>query len=145
MTLTKTLKRMSLERAFLLGTTISAASIFFLAVDTSAMASFAFVVVFSAGEALWGPRLNEFVVSVAPEGKEGTYFSLSKIPTMLAKPKFGFLSGWLLVAYMPEEGTHDPQTMWMWIGLITLSTPMLIFIFLLIRRLSQKNPQSESA
>ena len=54
------------------GTYVSAMSVFFLAFSTSIPACVLFVVTLSIGEALWSPRLYDFTMSVAQEGREGT-------------------------------------------------------------------------
>lgn len=54
------------------GTYVSAASVFFLAFSTSIWACVMFVITLSVGEALWSPRLYDFTMSVAQEGREGT-------------------------------------------------------------------------
>lgn len=54
------------------GTYVSAASVFFLAFSTSIWACVMFVISLSIGEALWSPRLYDFTMSVAQEGREGT-------------------------------------------------------------------------
>jgi len=54
------------------GTYVSAMSVFFLALSTSIPSCVMFVVTLSIGEALWSPRLYDFTMSVAEEGREGT-------------------------------------------------------------------------
>lgn len=54
------------------GTYVSAMSVFFLAFSTSIWACVMFVITLSIGEALWSPRLYDFTMSVAQEGREGT-------------------------------------------------------------------------
>jgi hypothetical protein len=54
------------------GTYVSAMSVFWLAFSTSIPACVMFVVTLSIGEALWSPRLYDFTMSVAQEGREGT-------------------------------------------------------------------------
>lgn len=58
------------------GTYVSAMSVFFLAFSTSLPACVMFVITLSIGEALWSPRLYDFTMSVAQEGREGTCESL---------------------------------------------------------------------
>ncbi|KAL7532767.1 hypothetical protein ACHAXR_004834 [Thalassiosira sp. AJA248-18] len=103
------------------GTYISALSVFFLAFSTSVPACVLFVMTLSVGEALWSPRLYDYTMSVAQEGREGTYMALSSAPLFLAKLPVGFLSGLLLQRYCPEyleegEERHS-KTMWWIIGL----------------------------
>jgi len=55
------------------GTYISALSVFFLAIWTSIPSCVLFVIALSIGEAIWSPRLYDYTMSVAQEGREGTY------------------------------------------------------------------------
>jgi POT family proton-dependent oligopeptide transporter len=114
------------------GTYVSAMSVFFLAFSTSVTACILFVITLSVGEALWSPRLYDFTMSVAQEGREGTYMALSSAPLFLAKLPVGFLSGVLLSRYCPEhleegEARHS-KTMWWIIGLSTIVSPIMITV-----------------
>ena len=55
------------------GTYVSAVSVFFLAICTSIPSCVLFVIALSIGEAIWSPRLYDYIMSVAQEGREGTY------------------------------------------------------------------------
>eukprot|EP00580_Thalassiosira_gravida_P001210 CAMPEP_0201599428 /NCGR_PEP_ID=MMETSP0492-20130828/880_1 /ASSEMBLY_ACC=CAM_ASM_000837 /TAXON_ID=420259 /ORGANISM="Thalassiosira gravida, Strain GMp14c1" /LENGTH=531 /DNA_ID=CAMNT_0048061997 /DNA_START=185 /DNA_END=1780 /DNA_ORIENTATION=- len=112
------------------GTYISALSVFFLAISTSLPSCVLFVTMLSIGEAIWSPRLYDYTMSVAQEGREGTYMALSSAPLFLAKLPVGFLSGYLLEEYCPEhleEGeVRRSRTMWLIIGLSTIFSPVMI-------------------
>jgi len=114
------------------GTYVSALSVFFLALSTSLPGCILFVVTLSIGEALWSPRLYDFTMSVAQEGREGTYMALSSAPLFLAKLPVGFLSGLLLQRYCPEtleEGeVRHSKIMWWIIGLSTIVSPIMITV-----------------
>lgn len=110
------------------GSYVSAASVFILAFSTSIWACVVFVSVLSVGEAIWSPRLNDYTMSVCKEGQEGTYMALSSAPLFLAKLPVGFLSGILLEKYCPIEGERHSKTMWLIIGLLTASSPILLTI-----------------
>ncbi|MGH8581335.1 MAG: MFS transporter [Gammaproteobacteria bacterium] len=88
-----------------------------------------FVLVLSIGESLWSPRLYEYTVSVAPEGHEASYMSLSILPFFLAKLGVGALSGLLLSSYCPETGPRSCETMWLIIGVMALATPIGLIAF----------------
>mmetsp|Transcript_20351 Transcript_20351/g.36742 ORF Transcript_20351/g.36742 Transcript_20351/m.36742 type:complete len:381 (+) Transcript_20351:83-1225(+) len=111
------------------GTYVSALSVFFLAFSTSLPACVLFVITLSIGEAIWSPRLYDYTMSVAQEGREGTYMALSSAPLFLAKLPVGFLSGILLQRYCPEhleEGeVRHSKTMWLIIGLTTIVSPIM--------------------
>ena len=115
------------------GTYVSASSVFFLVLSTSLPACVLFVITLSIGEAIWSPRLYDYTTTVAPEGREGTYMALSSAPLFLAKLPVGVLSGVLLQKYCPEhleenEERHS-KTMWLIIGLMSISSPLLITYF----------------
>lgn len=112
------------------GTYVSALSVFVLAIWTSVPACALFTLVLSVGEAIWSPRLYDYAMSVAQEGREGTYMALSSAPLFLAKLPVGFLSGFLLQKYCPEhldEGeVRHSRTMWLIIGVSTVVSPIMI-------------------
>lgn len=110
------------------GCYVSAASVFVLSLSTSIPACVIFVVVLSIGEAIWSPRLYDYTCSIAKEGREGTYMALSSAPLFLAKLPVGMLSGYLLQKYCPEEGTRNSKLMWLIIGLMTASSPILLTV-----------------
>ncbi|KAL7547047.1 hypothetical protein ACHAWF_010367 [Thalassiosira exigua] len=112
------------------GTYVSALSVFALALSTSIPACVLFVMTLSIGEAMWSPRLYDYTMSVAREGREGTYMALSAAPLFLAKLPVGLLSGLLLQRYCPEhleEGeVRHSKTMWLIVGLSTIVSPIMI-------------------
>ncbi|KAL7440187.1 hypothetical protein ACHAXM_007223 [Skeletonema potamos] len=115
------------------GTYVSALSVFFLVLSTSVPACVLFVITLSIGEAIWSPRLYDYTTTVAPEGREGTYMALSSAPLFLAKLPVGVISGVLLQKYCPEnleegEERHS-KTMWLIIGLMSISSPLMITFF----------------
>lgn len=108
------------------GCYVSAVSVFFLAFWTSIPSCVLFVVVLSIGEAIWSPRLYDYTCKIAKEGREGTYMALASAPLFLAKLPVGLMSGYLLQKYCPEDGARNSQMMWLIIGLITASSPVLL-------------------
>jgi len=98
---------------FIIGSMCSGVSPLFLAVSNSVWASVMWLVMLSVGEAIWSPKLIEYSVAIAPEGREGTYLSLSQAPLFVAKFATGGFSGWLLETYCPQQGTRDPKMMWL--------------------------------
>mmetsp|Transcript_8125 Transcript_8125/g.12227 ORF Transcript_8125/g.12227 Transcript_8125/m.12227 type:complete len:508 (+) Transcript_8125:129-1652(+) len=111
------------------GSCISAFSVCFLVVSTSVQSCILFVIFLSIGEALWSPRLYDYTMKVAKEGREGTYMALASAPLFLAKLPVGMMSGFLLEKYCPEEGPRDSKFMWLIIGLTTAPSPILLRIF----------------
>eukprot|EP00957_Ditylum_brightwellii_P165668 12611984-Ditylum_brightwellii.AAC.1 len=85
--------------------------------------------VLSIGEAIWSPRLYDYTMSISKEGREGTYMALSSAPLFLAKLPVGFMSGYLLQKYCPEEGERNSKMMWLIIALSTVASPILLTVF----------------
>jgi MFS family permease len=151
------MQKVSAYRAIAIGSVISAASVFFLAlppamfqpladgwlgdwivhrwlnvagpVNPLYISIFLFTVGLSIGEALWSPRLYEYAAAIAPKGREASYMAMTSLPYFFAKCGAGFLSGWLLVNYCPETGARHPQTMWLIIGGMALVTPVGAILF----------------
>jgi len=111
------------------GSYISSASVFFLAISTTISSSVIFVIVLSIGEAVWSPRLYDYTMSISKEGREGTYGALSSAPLFLAKLPVGFMGGYLLEKYCPEEGERRSKMMWFIIGMTTVSSPIFMSVF----------------
>jgi len=111
------------------GSYITAASVFALVFSTSITSCVIFVVFLSIGEAIWSPRLYDYTMQVCKEGREGTYMALSSAPLFLAKLPVGYMSGYLLQKYCPEEGPRESKTMWLIIALTTAVSPILLTIF----------------
>jgi len=122
-------KRIGVVRSIILGTAISGLAVLFLSIPASYATAIAFVVFLSLGESIWAPRLNEFITVASPKGREGTYLSLAAIPMFIAKFFTGGFSGYMLATYCPATGPRNCEMMWLWIAMITLSSPVLILLF----------------
>ena len=105
---------------------ITAIAPFFLAVSTSIWAAIMMVVFLSFGEAIWSPRVYDYTMSIAPEGREATFAALAAAPLFAAKVPVGLMSGYLISKYMPEDGHQNGQMLWFIIGITTLISPILI-------------------
>jgi hypothetical protein len=110
---------------------ITAISPFFLVFSTSIWAVCVMVVFVSLGEAVWSPRVYDYVMSIAPEGREASFSALASAPLFAAKIPVGLMSGYLLAKYVPEDEDEkrQPKMLWLYIGLLTISSPILITIF----------------
>ncbi|XP_026191126.1 uncharacterized protein LOC34617397 [Cyclospora cayetanensis] len=82
-----------------LGTSLSAASMFVLANFSSVTGAVVGVACFTFGEMIWAPRLLELSVMVGQEGREGTVLALSAIPRYIARLFAGASSGYLLETF----------------------------------------------
>ena len=131
---------LSAFRCIVVGSFITAASVFFMAASTTVGASVAFIVTLSIGEMLWSPRLYEYTATIAPKGREASYMGLSSVPMFFAKMTVGWLSGTMLATWCPESGPRASQTMWLVIGLMTLAGPVLI---VLLRRVIEGGSTQE--
>jgi hypothetical protein len=86
-----------------------------------------FITLLSIGESIYSPRLYEYAASIAPQGQEASYMSLSYLPFFLAKLPVALCSGVLLTAFCPETGPRSPATLWLIIGMTTLVAPVGLF------------------
>lgn len=59
---------------------LSAMSPFFPALSTSIWASCLMNVLLSLGEAIWSPRLYQYTMNIAPEGREASFSALASAP-----------------------------------------------------------------
>lgn len=110
----------------ILGSFISCISPFALAFGHSYSNAIAFVILLSVGEGIWSPRLYEYTVMIAEQGKEGTYMALAAAPMFLATLITGATSGLLLDRFCPEKGPHNTEMMWALIGLTSFLSPVLM-------------------
>jgi len=74
-----------------------------------------FIVVFTIGEAIWSPRLMQFTAEIAPPGREGSYVALGYLPYFGAKFIAGPMSGWLVATYTPEGLANPPDHYMVWV------------------------------
>ena len=61
-----------------------AASPLFLAASTSYGSAVLFLIVLSVSEAFWSPRTNDYLMRVAPDGREGVFAAVAAAPLALA-------------------------------------------------------------
>lgn len=128
---TSLVEHFQLESYFvlLLGATLTALSPLPLAYDeNSYAAAVSFVIVLSAGEALWSPKLYEHTVAVSPVGREGTYGALAVAPMFASTFLAGGFSGHLLEEYCPHSGHCDGYTIWMLVFMTTITSPAILLL-----------------
>ena len=116
----------SAYRAIVIGALVTSFAVALLAMSTTVVASVAFIVVLSLGEAMWSPRLYEYTATIAPKGREASYMGLSQVPMFFAKMGVGPLSGLLLATYCPEQGERNSHLMWGIVAAMTVAGPLLI-------------------
>mmetsp|Transcript_2757 Transcript_2757/g.5325 ORF Transcript_2757/g.5325 Transcript_2757/m.5325 type:complete len:513 (-) Transcript_2757:1179-2717(-) len=108
----------------LIGGYISATSAFYMTISSTLTAAILFVLQLSVGEAIWSPRFLDYMVSVAPEGKEAAFMALANAPLFLSKLPAGLFSGYLLSNFCPPDPlcTGDESTnceQWLKVGAAT--------------------------
>lgn len=118
-------------RCILVGSTISASSVFLLVLGPHYWNAILFAIVLSFGEATYSPRVYDYTLALSPHGQEGLYGTLSSAPMFLTKMLVGVLSGGLLEEYCPAQPPRQCWRMWLYIGLVSISSPLLL---LLLRR-----------
>lgn len=146
------LNRFSTVKLMIVGMSISAFSLVFMAVpidwyyyipgiETRSQAYLVAIVtqilVFAFGELLFSPRFSEYVARVAPKDKVASYMSISALPMFIAKPINGIIGG-LLVSYFCYDGIaakidtnhigfwDSPELMWMIYLLLAVVSPLAI-------------------
>jgi POT family proton-dependent oligopeptide transporter len=87
---------------------------------------------FAVGGALYVPRIQQVVLVLAPEGKEGQFAALgSVLPIMLGKIAVGLILGSLLTHNCPVTDEVLSKCMFMWTPSVVISfiTPVCLQIF----------------
>jgi MFS family permease len=110
------------------GAFITSLSPFFLATEPHLWSAIMFVVILSIGEALWSPRLYEYTIFITEKGREGIYMALASSPMFIATLVTGATSGKFLETFCPEKGIRESWKMWLMIGIITLTSPVLLYL-----------------
>ena len=87
-----------------------------------------YLIVFSIGEAFYSPRVYEYAAAIAPPGQEASYGSLVYLPFLVGKLLVG-TGGWLLAAFVPEQGSRHPGTMWLIFALSASVAPIGLILF----------------
>jgi MFS family permease len=87
-----------------------------------------YLIVFSIGEAFYSPRVYEYAAAIAPKGQEASYGSLAYLPFLVGKLLVG-TTGWILAAFVPENGPKRPERMWLVFALAASVAPLGLLIF----------------
>ncbi len=120
--------RFELLGLMIVGSLVSCLSLGFLILPPETVWLLAFVVVFSLGEAVWQSRLFEFVAHQAPPGRVGAAMSFANFPWFVAKTAAGTYSGWMLQRFIPAQGAQRPDLLWGTYLLLSLLTPLSLFL-----------------
>jgi hypothetical protein len=113
----------------ILGTTLSALgclAIGLLQLCASLQTAYAVgLVLFSLGEAVWGPRLAAYALEIAPDGFEAAYQSWSGLPDLLLIFIGPLMSKALITNYCTS--THCNGTaIWSILGLVAAASPLAL-------------------
>jgi MFS family permease len=122
-------RRMRIFDVLVTGAFLSAASPFVLCLGSSTPYQVAMVLMLTVGEAMWSPRSYEYMVAIAPRGRESTYVSLAALPYFIAKFFVGPTSGYLLAAFCPASGPRHTAILWAAIGVSTMLGPVGMVAF----------------
>ena len=121
--------RMKAFNVIIIGSFISAISVFFLGLGESIGLIIMFQVVLSIGEAIYSPRIYDYTASIAPPGREASYMAYSKAPMFFAKVAAGPITGILLANLCPGGGgERNTELMWIIVGVSTLVSPILLLV-----------------
>ncbi len=95
------------------------------------------IVIFAFGELTFSPRFTEYIASIAPKDKVGSYMGLSALPMFIAKPVNGFISG-ILIAKFCYPGIrakldigdvtywNSPTFMWLVYFILAATSPLAV-------------------
>lgn len=87
-----------------------------------------YLVVFSVGEAFYSPRVYEYAAAIAPKGQEASYGALAYLPFLVGKLLIG-TAGWVLAAFVPEQGPQRPELLWVTFGIAAAIAPLGLLLF----------------
>jgi MFS family permease len=87
-----------------------------------------YLMVFSVGEAFYSPRVYEYAAAIAPKGQEASYGALAYLPFLVGKLLIG-TAGWVLAAFVPEQGPRRPELLWLTFALAASVAPIGLIVF----------------
>ena len=102
-----------------------------------------YLVVFSVGEAFYSPRVYEYAAAIAPKGQEASYGALAYIPFLVGKLLVG-TTGWILAAFVPEQGPRRPELMWLIFALAASVAPLGLLVFRRYIRVPEAGREDDS-
>jgi MFS family permease len=120
--------RLKAFHVIMVGSFISAGSVFFMGFGESVMLIVFYQVVLSIGEAVYSPRVYDYTATIAPPGREASYMAYSKAPMFFAKVAAGPITGILLANLCPGEGARNTELMWIIVGASTMLSPITLFL-----------------
>jgi len=130
-------RRVPAFRAIILGALITSAAWIILALRPAVWAAVASLFVVALGEITQSPRYYEYVSRLAPPGQQGTYMGFAFLPIGIGSLLAGRLGGALVHHF--GEVTHQPERIWWAITGVGLATTLLLWIYDLVAKPSEKN------
>jgi hypothetical protein len=123
-------KKMNWESFWVIvvGTVLGAGAPFFMMI-TQYWAVIAFIVVTAVAESVWSPLYLSYATEFTTKGDEGIFFGLTGMTTTASKMVTGVASGFLLRRFCPAPGCTEGHWIWFVAGLMALSTPVLLVMF----------------
>jgi len=120
--------KMKAFNVIMVGSLISAASVFFMGFGEAISLIVMYQIVLSIGEAIYSPRIYDYTASIAPPGREASYMAYSKAPMFFAKVAAGPATGFLLAGLCPESGSRNTELMWIIVGVSVMISPITLFL-----------------
>src|SRR5205085_5249374 len=99
-------------------------------------------IVLSIGEAYYAPRDYEYAAAIAQKGEEASYGALAYLPFLVGKLLIG-TAGWVLSAFVPEQGQRRPELMWLTFALAASIAPLGLIVFRRYIRVSEAGRESD--
>ena len=91
-----------------------------------------FIIIISFAEALYAPVVNVFTFNFTKEGREGTFVTLTDVPTYFTMAVTGVTGGYMLENYYPvtEDEDHQKKPWVIWLILLLVSALSTLILFL---------------
>ena len=117
-------------RVIICGSFVASASLMIFVFFTPTYTSVALALtLFSIGESIYSPALTRYVLVLSPAGYEGQYSALTSAPIFLGKVFVAIISGDLLEAECPRDGSNaNCGNVWLTISLVSFITPVALVL-----------------
>lgn len=147
------LKKLSLFKMFVSGTTISALSIaiaFFWYTNYDfgsyqlPLGLMLSILVFTNGEAIYSPYIENYILSISPILKQGLYSGITPLPAKAGAALAGYMSSYYLRIYCSTGELEVCRQVWLNISAMSLLTPIgLIMYYVIIYKWLKKDFNTE--
>ena len=103
-----------------IGCVVTSLSPVFLLLGSNYFTLGVFMAYCSIGESIYSPRLVDYTIAYASEGKEAVYLGLANVPNSISLFITGLSNGLLMPRFCPQDGEKNCGFVWMFIGLYCL-------------------------